>query len=35
MTMEPVNLKIGEKLKNLRNTRTMSLDNVSALTRPM
>ena len=30
--MEPMNLKIGEKLKSLRNTRTMSLDDVSALT---
>ncbi|MBD5150272.1 MAG: helix-turn-helix domain-containing protein [Oscillibacter sp.] len=30
--MEPINLKIGEKLKSLRNSRTMSLDDVVALT---
>ena len=30
--MESMNLKIGEKLKSLRTTRTMSLDDVSALT---
>lgn len=30
--MESVNLKIGEKLKSLRTTRTLSLDDVSALT---
>ena len=30
--MEPINLKIGEKLKSLRAARTMSLDDVSALT---
>ena len=30
--MESMHLKIGEKLKSLRNTRTMSLDDVSALT---
>ena len=30
--MEPMNLKIGEKLKSLRTTRTLSLDDVSALT---
>ena len=30
--MESMNLKIGEKLKNLRITRTLSLDDVSALT---
>ncbi len=30
--MESINLKIGEKLKSLRATRTMSLDDVSALT---
>ncbi len=30
--MEQMNLKIGEKLKNLRNNRTMSLDDVAALT---
>ena len=30
--MESMNLKIGEKLKNLRTTRTLSLDDVSALT---
>ncbi len=30
--MEPMNLKIGEKLKSIRNIRTMSLDDVSALT---
>ena len=30
--MEPMNLKIGEKLKSLRNVRTMSLDDVSSLT---
>ena len=32
ITMGSMNLKIGEKLKSLRNTRTMSLDDVSALT---
>ena len=30
--MEPMNLKIGEKLKILRTTRALSLDEVSALT---
>ena len=30
--MESMNLKIGEKLKYLRSTRTMSLEDVSALT---
>ena len=30
--MESMNLKIGEKLKSLRSTRTMSLDDVAALT---
>ena len=30
--MESMNLKIGEKLKSLRTIRTMSLDDVSALT---
>ena len=30
--MEPMNLKIGEKLKSLRNTRTLSLDDAAALT---
>ena len=30
--MDSMNLKIGEKLKSLRTTRTMSLDDVSALT---
>lgn len=30
--MEQMNLKIGEKLKNLRNARTLSLDDVAALT---
>ena len=30
--MEPMNLKIGEKLKSLRTTRTLSLDDVSVLT---
>ena len=30
--MESMNLKIGEKLKSLRTTRTLSLDDVSALT---
>ncbi len=30
--MEPMNLKIGEKQKSIRNTRTLSLDNVAALT---
>lgn len=30
--MQPMNLKIGEKLKTLRNTRNMSLDDVSTLT---
>ena len=30
--MEPMNLKIGEKLKILRTTRALSLDDVSALT---
>ncbi len=30
--MEPLNLKIGEKLKNLRTTRSMSLDDAAALT---
>ena len=32
VTMESMNLKIGEKLKSLRNTRIMSLDEMSALT---
>ena len=32
ITMEYMNLKIGEKLKILRTTRTLSLDDVSALT---
>ena len=30
--MEPMNLKIGEKLKSLRTTRSMSLDDAAALT---
>jgi len=30
--MEPMNLKIGEKLKSIRNTRALSLDDVAALT---
>lgn len=30
--IEPINLKIGEKLKTLRTTRALSLDEVSALT---
>jgi len=30
--MEAMNLKIGEKLKSLRTTRTLSLDDVSSLT---
>ena len=30
--MEPINLKIGEKLKSLRNTRSLSLDDVVTLT---
>ena len=30
--MESMNLKIGEKLKSLRNTRTLSLDDAAALT---
>ncbi len=30
--MEPMNLKIGEKLKSIRSTRTLSLDDVAALT---
>lgn len=30
--MEPINLKIGEKLKSIRNVRTMSLDDAAALT---
>lgn len=30
--MEPMNLKIGERLKSLRNTRTLSLDDAAALT---
>ncbi len=30
--MEPINLKIGEKLKSLRTTRFMSLDDIAALT---
>ncbi len=30
--MEPMNLKIGEKLKSIRNTRAFSLDDVAALT---
>ncbi len=30
--MEPVNLKIGEKLKSIRNARTLSLDDAAALT---
>lgn len=30
--MEPMNLKIGGKLKSLRATRSLSLDDVSALT---
>ncbi len=32
VTIEPINLKIGEKLKTLRTTRALSLDDVSALT---
>ena len=32
VTIEPINLKIGEKLKTLRTTRALSLDEVSALT---
>ena len=32
MTIGTMNLRIGEKLKRLRTTRTMSLDDVSALT---
>ncbi len=32
VTIEPINLKIGEKLKTLRTTRAFSLDEVSALT---
>ena len=32
ITMDSIYLKIGEKLKSLRSTRTMSLDDVSALT---
>ncbi len=30
--MESINLKIGEKLKGIRNTRALSLDDVAALT---
>lgn len=30
--MEPINLKIGEKLKTLRTTRALSLDNVATMT---
>jgi len=30
--MKPVNLKIGEKLKSIRNARTLSLDDAAALT---
>lgn len=30
--MEPANLRIGEKLKSIRNTRTLSLDDAAALT---
>lgn len=30
--MEPANLKIGEKLKGIRNARTLSLDEAAALT---
>lgn len=30
--MEPINLKIGEKLKSIRNVRMMSLDDAAALT---
>lgn len=30
--MEPINLRIGEKLKGLRTSRTMALDEVAALT---
>ncbi len=32
VTIEPTNLKIGEKLKTLRTTRALSLDEASALT---
>ncbi len=32
VVMEPINLKIGEKLKSIRTTRTLSLDDVAALT---